>query len=433
MTRGMRHFLICLGLACLAPAVALPAAAAEDPATQKRNFDQLFQQMFDDPTDLDATFAFAKQATQRGDYEAAIGALERMLFFNPNLPRVRVELGALYFRIGSYEMARTYFKDALTKDTPDSVRIEVKKYLDEIDRRVATTRTGLNILAGVRYQSNANAGPDGLDVRAFGQDATLDSQYAGQPDFNWFGQFTAFLEHDVGDQARSTFEVLLNGYYSRQFKLTQFDLGLMELQIGPRRNFENGSSLHLYGIANGQLLANDPYSYAGGGGVSARFLAGGSRFEPGVEYRHREFLDSTAYPTASLRSGELVSAFLSGRGPPGVLSWVARVGYDENFAKSGSNSYGRLNFDVGLPITVRNWVLVPSFGGSITQYRAADPVVDPDVIRKDTEYHYSVTLDAPLFGNLGLHGQARLSTTKSTLPNFTMQNFTAILGPTAKF
>ena len=65
------------------------------------------------PDDLDATFKFAQIEEQLGDYKSAIGALERMLFYNKNLPRVKFELGALYFRLRSYETARTYFKSAI--------------------------------------------------------------------------------------------------------------------------------------------------------------------------------------------------------------------------------------------------------------------------------------------------------------------------------
>ena len=36
-----------------------------------------------------------------------------MLLVDPNLPRVRLELGALYFRLGSFEIARTYLESAL--------------------------------------------------------------------------------------------------------------------------------------------------------------------------------------------------------------------------------------------------------------------------------------------------------------------------------
>ena len=83
-----------------------------------------------------------------------------MLFYNPALPRVRLELGILYFRLGSYEMARSYLKGALAgSDAPPEVRARVEPFLFEIDRRLATTQwSGFGQL-GVRFQTNANAGP----------------------------------------------------------------------------------------------------------------------------------------------------------------------------------------------------------------------------------------------------------------------------------
>ena len=55
-------------------------------------------QMLRDPSNLDVTFAYADVSAQLGDNEAAVAALERMLLFNPNLPRVDLELLAEHAR-----------------------------------------------------------------------------------------------------------------------------------------------------------------------------------------------------------------------------------------------------------------------------------------------------------------------------------------------
>ena len=56
------------------------------------------------------TFAYADVSAKLGDNEAAVSALERMLLFNPNLPRVQLELGALYFRMGSVRAVAHLFR-----------------------------------------------------------------------------------------------------------------------------------------------------------------------------------------------------------------------------------------------------------------------------------------------------------------------------------
>ena len=100
-------------IAAIEPATSLAqtASAEERPALEAQK-EALFQQMFRDPANLDVTFAYADVSARLGDYEAAVSALERMLLFNPNLPRVQLELGALYFKMGSYELARDYFQKA---------------------------------------------------------------------------------------------------------------------------------------------------------------------------------------------------------------------------------------------------------------------------------------------------------------------------------
>ena len=48
--------------------------------------DLLFKRLLLKPDDLDAGFKYAQLETELGDYEAAIGALERILYYNPIFP-----------------------------------------------------------------------------------------------------------------------------------------------------------------------------------------------------------------------------------------------------------------------------------------------------------------------------------------------------------
>jgi Flp pilus assembly protein TadD len=48
-----------------------------------------------------------------GDIEGAISALERLLLIDANQPEVKLELGVLYYRLGSKEAALTSLEGAL--------------------------------------------------------------------------------------------------------------------------------------------------------------------------------------------------------------------------------------------------------------------------------------------------------------------------------
>lgn len=53
-----------------------------------------------------------------------------MVFDNPNLLRVKRELGVLYYRLGSYEMAKSYLQSAIQGEgVPGEVRARVNSYI----------------------------------------------------------------------------------------------------------------------------------------------------------------------------------------------------------------------------------------------------------------------------------------------------------------
>ena len=119
---GFACVLLLLVSAFLGSLATASMAQDADRSALEAQKDQLFQQMLANPANLDVVFAYADVSAKLGDNEAAVSALEQMLLFNPNLPRVDLELGALYFRMGSFDVAPDYFQKAA--EPPPAARSE---------------------------------------------------------------------------------------------------------------------------------------------------------------------------------------------------------------------------------------------------------------------------------------------------------------------
>ena len=411
--------------------------------------DLLFKRLLVKPDDLDAGFRYAELETELGDYEAAIGALERMLYYNPNLPRVKLQLGVLYFRLRSYEMARTYFNAVLAlKDLPADVHTEVEVYIAAVDRAVAINQFSVYAQAGLAYQTNANAGPNSPNVLALGQNALLSPQFQKTPDWNAFGLVTAHHFYDFDDQRGDGWESDLVAYYSQQFKVTRLDLGLVELRTGPRLGLGDygGPSVHPYAIGNAMTLGGPDYLNTLGAGLSANWPVNEAlTLTPGVEFRNRWFYNSENYPTASGQSGGQWIGYLFGTGlvsAPLGISWQGRLSFTDANASYKPYGFRDVSVDLGLPYafaapafaqTASLWTLTPAVGFSYTPYDAADFIVDPFVTRVDRQWRVSATLETTFYKSLGFTLQVQYLHTNSTIPNYRLQDFIVAGGPTYRF
>ena len=201
-------------IACATILIA-PTSAARSQSAAEQN--QLFQQMVRNPANHEVTFAYVKVATERGDYEAAIGALERLLFYNPKLTRVKYELGALYFRLGSYEMAKRYFKEALASPDIDAITKErVETYLPDTEKQLQPSRFSGFAQTGIRSQSNASFAPGGGVLRLGGQDLALLPTAQRKADINWFGLVGLSHDYDLQNQRGDILETRAVGYLTEQ-------------------------------------------------------------------------------------------------------------------------------------------------------------------------------------------------------------------------
>ena len=108
----------------------------------QRQYNAAFQEMLKDPGNLDAVMAYAQVATKTGDYEGAVGAYESVLLVDSNLPRVKLELGILYYRLKSYDTSRIYLEGALASPSlPADIRKPAELLLAKIPKQSKSQRT----------------------------------------------------------------------------------------------------------------------------------------------------------------------------------------------------------------------------------------------------------------------------------------------------
>jgi tetratricopeptide (TPR) repeat protein len=108
----------------------------------QRQYNAAFQAMLKDPGNLDVVMAYAQVATKTGDYEGAVGAYESVLLVDSNLPRVKLELGILYYRLKSYDTSRVYLEGALASPSlPAEVRKPAELLLAKMPKQSKSQRT----------------------------------------------------------------------------------------------------------------------------------------------------------------------------------------------------------------------------------------------------------------------------------------------------
>jgi hypothetical protein len=439
-----RLWIICLFSFLFALFAPLNTAFAQDAGVeQQRLYDQMVQQ----PTNYDLTSAYVKIATDRGDFEAAIGALERLLFYNPNLGQVKYELGVLYYRLGSFEMAKRYFREALADGNLDAAtKARIEANLANADKQTQPSRLSVFAQTGVRYQTNASYAPSSGVVRFEGADYGLLPSQGLQSDGNAFQLFGISHDYDLQNETGIVLETRVTGYATEQFHLTDLDVALFDGSLGPRiplaLNTLPGVTIKPYVAGGDVLLGGSPYFASVGGGVSMGIpVSPRLSFEPNVEARNVNI--NTVDP--------LLSGFNSGTWFGGGVSSSyifndqvkadARAYYRRGTAANSFQAFNQWIGEVALPYQFApplasipiSWMVSP-FGRIIrTSFDAANPYIDPAIVRADTEFVAGVVLSTPITQNFGISTTIEFDYTDSTLTNYRQQNFSILTGPTARF
>lgn len=426
-------------------------AAAQDPIVDQQSLRAEQARLADHirlhPTDYEATYRYVVLSTELKDYEAGIGALERLLTFNPGLSRARKELGLLYARLGAYQIAAQHLRRALQSGDLDAAQVaQIESHLPDIEKQSEASRWYGRIQIGVRSQSNASYFPSSDLFRVGGFDRFGVPQR--RADFNAFelGEFAH--DYDFQNQRGDRFETRISGYATQQFNLSQYNVGLLSVSAGPRLALEPdmlpGVTVKPYVTGLVSSLGNINYLNSGGAGFNVNVPVGPIfSVEPGFEWRALSVNTRGVSPQVStLSSGDAIQASLAGYlRPLDDVRIETRLSYTRGDAHNAAQSFDqfeaqgalRVEFDPPFDLIGRKWSIAPY--GRVFQIQFDQPnfFLDPFRARRDVAWTTGLAFEAPVTANFGFASAIEYSRNWSNLPNFNTNNLSVIFGPVAKF
>lgn len=439
----MRIFLPAVVVASLVATAPADAQQSTPSAQTKAAYEAAFQETLKNPADPATLIKYADLAVQVGDLEAAISALERLLLIDADQPKIKLELGVLYFRLGSYEAARTYLEGARqsARATPET-RGRADEYLAAVDSKISRSQFSGDVLVGLGYSTNANSGP-GSAVQSFGATAVTNPNVSQRPDFNVIGAATLRHRYDLNRQDNGALESELQFYTSRQFQVTEANVVFLDFTTGPRTSpFESGflDDLAWRPFLTGRYVAvQDTTNYwAWGAGMEVGAPLGGQIYGTLSTFgRRREFVNSVSVPTNNQSSGDegVVSAEFQVQ-LTSYMTMTLNGVYTRFLAMTPAQSYGEValggamevRFADPLSINGRNWSVTASLGMAAAVYDQPDPTVSSTTVRSQNDVNLGLILAIPLDDRISLIGQANYFQRSASLSTYAYDAFNTMIG-----
>jgi tetratricopeptide (TPR) repeat protein len=228
-------FLLTAFVSALPAQNVLPSIAdPESVASVQREKEEVFKQLFKDPTNLSLLFKYANLSILVGDLEAAIGVFEQMLIYDSQLPRIRLELGVLYFRLGAYAMATNYLKSVKEFNPPAEVEAKVNQFLEAIVSAEKPFQWQQNLSIGFKRTTNGNSGinADFIEIGDFLLD--VDPESKRQRDRSSLFNYSLSIDQDLNHPRGDNIQYFFSYGADRLDTFKQFDVQSNVLSV--RRN-----------------------------------------------------------------------------------------------------------------------------------------------------------------------------------------------------
>ena len=354
----------------------------------------IYQRLLEEPENMNLLYEYSQLAIKEGNFEAAIGALEGLLIVASNQPRVFLELGVLYQRLGVSKTADIYLRRArdLSKEN-SKIRNLANEYLIEINKQ-SSPHLFIGVMrVGVRYQENPTYSPEVTEIRSGGFNVPLPESRKAQHDVNAL-VFTR-IEHryNITDHTSFTSDLILYG--TAYDDNSQLDLGVVEFSSGLKfesgRNADGQFSVRPHIVLRATSIDDNQFEQTMGAGIGFRSIFGANTaLTTKYQFRDIEYKDFNDNDTASWRNGNehrlnfrFNSEFMRGH--------LLEIGFFGRYKDAERDFLKVDQYDFSLRYSIkfnnflfqqqRKMVLTPYAIRRLMNYGGADPEIDAEVTR----------------------------------------------------
>lgn len=417
-------------------------------AATQAEFDAAYEAVLNNPENLQGVLDLARIAIELGEYEIAVGALERVMLSASDIPSVRADLGFLYYRLGSLEIARFHLSEALASgQLSPELEARTRDLIGKSESGVERSSIRGAVSFGMRYQTNPGSAADTDRILAGGTPVTLAAAGDDDDDIDVFVLGRATHRYDLLTQNRAAIETGMRVLADRYFDQSTLHTYLAEVSPGIR--FEpdpvdnKGFSLRPHVVARVVVRDEDLLSHDLGVGLDLRYAASETLYtEAVVQHRIRDFHNSTDRPNVSDRDGHETLAAVNARyrlrndvflaGGVRVVNREADRGFHGNFEYAAN---ARISFSYKVPLLGMARGVDSYLGGGFREVRFddPDPTVDPVNTRNDHEFRVVVGSSVALNPDWSMALEASQTFVQSNIRNFDRDNFTVGLTATRRF
>jgi hypothetical protein len=390
----------CVAIACalcLAVAVEQAHAQAGPTSVPTSQLGRAFQDMLQDMANPVKAQAYAQEAVAAGQLRSAVAALERILRLNPNDASTHLQLGMIYYDLGSLALAAQHFSAATEGEGISfDQQFQATRYLQAIQTRVNAQTLSASVFTGIRYDSNVVQSPYTNTSELAGQIIPVTTAMP-KGEWAWVGGGNLFHRYQLGAMD-AALETNASVYGSKEFESQEFDTAYGTLDTGPRFDLGRIDDVHFSGRPFAQvaydLYGGDAYFWAVGPGINVQGdLSLDSSVALTLALTKRHFANSVFRPQASLQSDTITSGLVAYQHWLGERQQVqvgAGLGYDQTLADSVTNQFWAVNlgytiFFQGFETLAGNRVWSAGLQQRYvdTKYEAPDPAIDAGRARHD--------------------------------------------------
>jgi len=397
--------------------------------------DDKYRALLDDPANLANLYNYAQQAIKEGEFESAIAALESMLVISSNQPRVYLELGTLYYRLGAQQIAKTYINQ--TRKLVDGKELNQLLVLTEfydaaIDRASGEDNLRGFVAVGIRTQSNPAGAPEASEI--FSRGKLYPDSREEKRDENLF--FLSSIYHRKELKSGSAIVSDLTAYLTAYDENDQLDLAYFEGTTGYELNPSIGKAREFRVRPHVVLRATQQdgkrTETALGAGIDLNYgVSPTTHFSGLIQYRDLDFKDIGTVFDLSQRSGSETRLDLRLQSEVTRGQTIALRLYVRD-TKAESKFLGFFQYQLSLRYTwwldnklfntSRKVSLSPYVIWRVRDFDETDINVNSLIAREDKEWRVGLYGLVPFTDTWSVQFSLEGSDVNSSLPNYTLTN-----------